>query len=134
MTLGTLHKGANAIFFKRPIELIFEVVVQIVMLMALFGFMDFLIIKKWLTDWDTMQASGEISSAPPGIVETMVVMFMDLGKQDGKHIVFIGEQSKPETQQYIMATCVILALLAIPLMLFVRPCYDSRKHKSVDDQ
>ena len=44
------------------------------MMVALFGFMDYLIIKKWLIDWET---SGQEA---PGIIELMIVMFMKGGK------------------------------------------------------
>ena len=51
MLLGTVMKGFNALYFKRWIEIIAEVTTQIVLLLALFGFMDYLIIVKWTTDW-----------------------------------------------------------------------------------
>jgi V-type H+-transporting ATPase subunit a len=54
MTLGTLIKGLNALYFKRYIEFIFDVISQVVLLWALFGFMDILIILKWTTDWETL--------------------------------------------------------------------------------
>ena len=54
MTLGTICKGMNAIYFKRYVELIFDVIAQIVLLWALFGFMDILIIVKLTTDCETL--------------------------------------------------------------------------------
>jgi V-type H+-transporting ATPase subunit a len=51
MLLGTIMKGFNAIYFGRWVEFFFEVIAQIVLLCVLFGFMDYLIISKWLTDW-----------------------------------------------------------------------------------
>lgn len=44
-------KGFNAIYHRSAIDFIFEFLPQIVFLLALFGFMDLLIILKWLTDW-----------------------------------------------------------------------------------
>jgi V-type H+-transporting ATPase subunit a len=55
MSLGTVMKGFNAVYFKRYIELFFDVFTQIALLMALFGFMDILIFIKWTTDWDTLE-------------------------------------------------------------------------------
>ena len=52
MLLGTVMKGFNAHYFKEWIELAFEVVTQFVLLLVLFGFMDYMIITKWLTNWD----------------------------------------------------------------------------------
>lgn len=51
MSLGTICKGLNALHFRNFTELIFEVCTQLVLLWSLFGWMDFLIISKWTTDW-----------------------------------------------------------------------------------
>ena len=53
MLLGICMKGANAFYFNRRIELFSEVLTQIALLVALFGFMDFMIVVKWTTDWKT---------------------------------------------------------------------------------
>jgi V-type H+-transporting ATPase subunit a len=52
MLLGTVMKGYNAVYFREWIELVFEVVTQFFLLLVLFGFMDYMIIAKWLTNWD----------------------------------------------------------------------------------
>jgi hypothetical protein len=41
---------------------------MLLMMTSLFGFMDFLIIKKWLTDWE-----GRTDVAP-SIITTMITM------------------------------------------------------------
>lgn len=51
MLLGTSMKGFNALYFKRYGEFLFDVLSQIFLLVALFGFMDYMIIVKWTTDW-----------------------------------------------------------------------------------
>jgi V-type H+-transporting ATPase subunit a len=51
MSLGVFMKALNSIHYKRPIDFFFEFVPQILLLMALFGFMDMIIIIKWLTDY-----------------------------------------------------------------------------------
>jgi len=52
MLFGTLMKGFNAYYNKDWIELVFEVITQFLLLLVLFGFMDFIIISKWLTNWE----------------------------------------------------------------------------------
>jgi vacuolar-type H+-ATPase subunit I/STV1 len=52
MMLGTLLKGLNAIYARRPVEFVFVVISQVVLMCALFGFMDLLIVVKWTTDWE----------------------------------------------------------------------------------
>ena len=51
MSAGVIFKASNSIFFGRKVELYFEFIPQITLLLALFGFMDFLIIYKWLQNW-----------------------------------------------------------------------------------
>jgi len=52
MALGVCMKAFNAVQFKRPIDFIFEFIPQIILLLCLFGFMDLLIVMKWLTNFD----------------------------------------------------------------------------------
>lgn len=82
MTLGTVIKGFNAVYHKRWTELIFEVLTQIVLLMCLFGFMDMMIIIKWLTDWETYEKEHVKNNLiAPGIIQTMITMFIGFGNK-----------------------------------------------------
>lgn len=49
---------------------------QFIMMGALFGFMDLLIIKKWLIDWTPVMDGGQ---AAPGVIVVMVSMFLQGG-------------------------------------------------------
>lgn len=51
MSTGIILKGLNEIYFGRKLEFLFEFLPQIVILLALFGYMDILIVVKWLTDF-----------------------------------------------------------------------------------
>lgn len=62
MTIGILLKGLNALYFKRWSEFIFEFLTQLIALTCLFGFMDYLVIAKWTTDWSGKDAPGVIAS------------------------------------------------------------------------
>jgi len=77
MLLGVCMKGFNAVYFKRWVELLVEVTTQIVLMLALFGFMDYLIIVKWGTDWE--EATKDTNEAPPAIIQTMITMFIQGG-------------------------------------------------------
>lgn len=52
MTFGVLVKATNSLYFKRYIEFIFEFLPQLAFMVVLFGYMDFLIVFKWLKVWD----------------------------------------------------------------------------------
>ena len=49
MSLGIFMRGVNNIYFRQKIDFIFEFIPQILLLWVLFGWMDALIIGKWLT-------------------------------------------------------------------------------------
>ena len=51
MTVGVIMKCFNALYFKKPLELVFDFIPQVFFLVLLFGYMDFLIVYKWLTFW-----------------------------------------------------------------------------------
>ena len=52
MTVGVLLKGSNAIYYKSLVDFFFEFIPQLVFIMAMFVYMDFMIIVKWNVQWD----------------------------------------------------------------------------------
>lgn len=73
MTLGIIVKGLNSKYFGRELDFYHEFIPQIMLLLALFGFMDFLIIEKWLTDWSGMESKA------PSIINVMIELFLNYG-------------------------------------------------------
>lgn len=59
MTLGSVLKCLNYIYERKVVDLIFEGVTQVVMILCLFGFMDWMIISKWLTDWESPEMKNK---------------------------------------------------------------------------
>lgn len=47
MSIGIIMKGTNAVYFKKPLDLVTEVIFGLIILWGLFGWMDALIIAKW---------------------------------------------------------------------------------------
>jgi len=80
MLFGTCLRISNFIYQRKWVDMIFEGFTQFIMLTALFGFMDYMIIGKWLTDWDTELA--ENNKQPPGVIMAMIVMFLSGGVYD----------------------------------------------------
>ena len=118
MTLGVFLKGLNSAFFRRWVELAFEVLPQLLLLLGIFGLMDTLIVAKWLTDY-----SGRESQAP-SIVSTMINMFLNLGRKSSPE-----EVQLVPNQTWIMQALLVVSAVSIPLMLFVKPIYLYRKGK-----
>jgi V-type H+-transporting ATPase subunit a len=78
MVVGVILKCFNAVYFKRKLEIWFEFVPQILFLGLLFGYMDFLIIFKWLKFWNL----NDLAHPPPSIISTM----MDIGLKTGSTV------------------------------------------------
>ncbi len=49
--MGVFLKGLNAIYAFSFLDFFCEFVPQVVFLMGIFGVMDYMIVKKWLTDY-----------------------------------------------------------------------------------
>ena len=77
MSLGVCLKACNAIHFKNYVDLIHEFVPQILLLLLLFGYMDVLIVLKWLTDY------SRIESVAPAVITTMINIPLNSGKIEG---------------------------------------------------
>lgn len=74
MALGVCMKALNATYFKNQVDFFFEFVPQITLLFVLFGYMDWMIIAKWTTDF-----TGRENEAP-SIISNMIDMALNGGK------------------------------------------------------
>lgn len=73
MSLGICMKALNASYFKNKLDFFFEFVPQIILMIVLFGYMDLLIICKWMTDF-----KGKEHMAP-SVITTMIDMALSGG-------------------------------------------------------
>lgn len=125
MSLGVCMKALNSLYYKRYIDFIFEFIPQILLLLALFGFMDMMIIIKWLTNYSTLPG-GE--STAPSVITTMITMCLNLGVQPP------GSKDQPfvSNQTITMQILLLLVIVCVPIMLFVKPIYENAKFKKED--
>lgn len=103
-------KAFNAIHFRSAIDFFFEFVPQIILLLSLFGYMDALIIIKWLTDY-----TGRESEAP-SIINTMINIPLKGAYIEGRPFI-----SDLETNQHISLTLLLIAMICVPVMLIPKP-------------
>lgn len=75
MTLGVFLKAGNSIYFGKWMDFVFEFIPQLAFMITLFGYMDFLIIYKWLIPWN-----AQTIPYAPSIITTMINMPLKLGK------------------------------------------------------
>jgi len=52
MLFGISLKGLNGLYLNKSLDFWFEAIPQFVFLLVTFGYMSFLIIIKWLTNFD----------------------------------------------------------------------------------
>lgn len=112
MSMGIVLKGLNALHFNRKLDFYHEFIPQLILLLCLFGFMDVLIIQKWLTDWES---TGDISKTP-SIINAMIMMFLKGGEGDpAKEYEIIANQTA------VMRFMLFWAIITPPWMLFAKP-------------
>ena len=115
MTLGIILKGCNDAYNHRCIDFTFEFIPQLVMFMCLFGFMDLMVIKKWLSDY------SEDTSKAPAIINAMLDMAMNGGAPADPHQSPLFGDAADQTT--LMNILMLIVLVCVPLMLCVKPCY-----------
>lgn len=68
-------RGLNNINDRKPLDFFFEFIPQFLLLAGLFGYMDLLIVIKWLTDWTSVGVSNA-----PSIITIMIDIPLKLGQ------------------------------------------------------
>jgi len=99
------------------VDYYFEYVPQMIFLMCIFGYMDVLIIVKWCTDWTGREGDA------PSIITQMINNILHLGMIDGTALIV-----SDTFQKYLSLSLLAIAIIRVPLMLFVKPIYLSRKY------
>ena len=88
--MGIILKGLNSLHFRNRLEFFFEFIPQILLLLALFGWMDILIIGKWFNKKNIEDVTldgcpnteaefkrfNEVHLAP-AIISTMIDIFLN---------------------------------------------------------
>lgn len=110
MGFGIILKGWNAIHFKNWLDFYFEFLPQITFLIVTFGYMDFLIIYKWLSDF-----TGEATIRAPSIINQMINLPLGLGTTGGYPLWEV------ESQEFLQRNLLYISLICVPIMLIIKP-------------
>jgi V-type H+-transporting ATPase subunit a len=110
MSMGVCMKAFNAVYFRSTINFVFEFVPQIVLMLSLFGYMDVLIVLKWLTDY-----TGKEGLAP-SIINTMINIPLK-----GAYIEGLPFFSTMETNVKVSLILLLIAVICVPVMLIPKP-------------
>jgi len=114
MCLGIFMSLLNAVHFGHTLDILFEFLPQIIFMLSLFGYMVFLIFYKWTV------ASWPMN--PPFLLNVMIQMFLSPLNLKEENQVF-------PYQHPIQLVLLVLAIVAVPWMLFPKPLILRYTHK-----
>jgi V-type H+-transporting ATPase subunit a len=126
MSMGIVTKGINTIYFGQMMAFWTEVVTGLLILNGLFGWMDMLIIIKWLYPMNPASTDPEMMTRinqAPSIITVMINNLLAFGKQP----FVLADGSKTDVymfpaQRAISEALVVVVLVCMPIMLFTKPC------------
>ncbi|XP_069154936.1 V-type proton ATPase subunit a1-like isoform X2 [Solanum lycopersicum] len=109
MNLGIILSYFNARFFSSSIDIKYQFIPQIIFLNSLFGYLSLLVIVKWCT------------GSQADLYHVMIYMFLSPFEALGENRLFWG-------QSVLQVILLLLALIAVPWMLFPKPFILKRLH------
>eukprot|EP01119_Soliformovum_irregulare_P000475 TRINITY_DN1032_c0_g1_i2.p1 TRINITY_DN1032_c0_g1~~TRINITY_DN1032_c0_g1_i2.p1 ORF type:complete len:833 (+),score=264.88 TRINITY_DN1032_c0_g1_i2:93-2591(+) len=116
MSLGLFMGLTNHIHFGHTLDILAEFVPQILFFWCLFGYMSFLILFKWGTDW------SQAPNGAPFLLNVMIQMFLSPPTLLPENTLFNGQHG-------LQVFLVILAVICVPWMLLAKPLIMRHKHK-----
>ncbi|XP_048444839.1 V-type proton ATPase subunit a1 isoform X1 [Pyrus x bretschneideri] len=102
MNLGILLSYFNARFFSSSLDIRYQFVPQMIFLNSLFGYLSLLVVIKWCT------------GSQADLYHVMIYMFLSPTDDLGENQLFWG-------QRPLQIILLLLALIAVPWMLFPKP-------------
>ncbi|OMO77203.1 Vacuolar proton ATPase [Corchorus olitorius] len=109
MNLGIILSYFNARFFSSSLDIRYQFVPQMIFLNSLFGYLSLLIIIKWCT------------GSQADLYHVMIYMFLSPTDELGENELFWG-------QRPLQIVLLLLALVAVPWMLFPKPFILKKLH------
>ncbi|XAR64159.1 hypothetical protein NMG60_11024400 [Bertholletia excelsa] len=110
MNLGIIISYFNAKFFANDLSIWYQFVPQMIFLNSLFGYLSLLIIVKWCT------------GSQADLYHVMIYMFLNPTDDLGENQLFVG-------QKFLQTVLLIMALVAVPWMLFPKPFLLKKQHE-----
>ncbi|KAG4979800.1 hypothetical protein JHK82_033049 [Glycine max] len=112
MNLGILLSYFNARFFGNSLDIRYQFVPQMIFLNCLFGYLSLLIVVKWCT------------GSQADLYHVMIYMFLSPFDNLGENQLFWG-------QRPLQVVLLLLAVIAVPWMLFPKPFILKKLHNEV---
>lgn len=133
MTVGLVLKLINSINFKKYLDVFFEVIPGMILLLSLFGYMCFLMFYKWTIPFYDNERGGISPNREeaPQILPMMIYMFLSPFKDPPNMLPLFKNQG------LVQGCLALLAILMVPIMLLPKPLilrYQHNKKKQQPDE
>jgi len=111
MTYSLCLSYINARHFKTPIDIWGNFIPGMIFFQSIFGYLVFTIVYKWSIDW------SPVGNKAPGLLNMLIYMFLQPGTIEQP---LFGDGT---FQKYLQIFLVLLALIQVPILLFLKPFY-----------
>jgi len=108
MILGLLLRFSNALYFRNYTDFCCECIPMMVFMLCFFGWMDYLILYKWVTALES----------PPSIINSMIAMAM------------WQEDPNPMLGESLPRLLMVITILSVPLILIPKPIIVLMRHRA----
>jgi V-type H+-transporting ATPase subunit a len=115
MIMGLVLRLLNAIHFRSTVDVVFEAIPQLVFMVGVFGYMNFLIIYKWCMDWAVLMPQGK---NPPSLINVLISIVLKPGNLSAADSLWTNQAAAQLVVLIIMGITVPMMLLPKPFILF----------------
>lgn len=120
MLFGLSLSFINHRFFRRPLNIYFMFIPQLIFILSIFGYLNILIFVKWLT------FTEKDSQTAPNLLIGLINMFLFAYPENGS----LSLRQFYTGQKGFQIFLVLAAVLCVPVMLLGKPFYMRRQYQS----